>query len=111
MGQIAESFRKFGLTDSTKNLLVVKASVTPDITRDSVAEHLGKVIEATPIPFKDETLATISDVGKIRKAYKVGSTPTRFVATAADLSAGTLDHNKRYLQACILGAVALRGAS
>ncbi|KAL1962057.1 hypothetical protein VTN77DRAFT_643 [Rasamsonia byssochlamydoides] len=105
---IGESFRKFGLTDSTRNLLVVKVSVNPEITHDSVADHLGKVIEGTPVPFNDETLCTISDVGKIRKAYKISPLVTKPAATHVN---GSLDDTRRDLEVSVLGAIALRGAS
>ncbi|KKA17380.1 hypothetical protein T310_8786, partial [Rasamsonia emersonii CBS 393.64] len=109
--QIADSFRKFGLTDSTKDLLVVKVSVNPDITHDSVADHLGKVVEGTPVPFNDETLSTISDVGKIRKAYKISPPATKSApGGAATHVNGSLDDTRRDLEVSVLGAIALRGA-
>jgi EKC/KEOPS complex subunit CGI121/TPRKB len=107
--QIAESFRKFGLTDTTKDLLVVKVSVHPDITHDSVAEHLKKAVEGTPVPFNDETLSTISDVGKIRKAYKISSPATK--PSAAATADGSFDDARRHLEVAVVGALALRGAS
>ncbi|KAF7119248.1 hypothetical protein CNMCM5793_008996 [Aspergillus hiratsukae] len=70
---IADSFRKFGITDSTTDLLVVKVSVTPDVTHGSVAAHLQQSIDGSPVPFADESLSEISDVSKIKKAYKLGA--------------------------------------
>ncbi|KAL1999215.1 hypothetical protein VTN02DRAFT_4882 [Thermoascus thermophilus] len=105
---IADSFRRFGITDSTKDLLVVKVSVTPEITHDSVAEHLAKSVEGTSVPFDDESLSAISDLGKIRKAYKLGAAPS---APAKAPVNGTTDGGKRELEISILGAMALRGAS
>jgi len=107
---IAESFRKFGITDSTKDLLVVKVSVTPDITHDSVVEHLGKFIEATPLPFDDETLATLSNISKIRKVYKL-SPALAVAATTSSCIGEAGGGEKKGLEACVLGAMALRGAS
>ena len=96
--QIADSFRKFGITDSTTDLLVVKVSVTPDVTHDSVAAHLQQSIDGSPVPFADETLSEISDVSKIKKAYKLSA-----------LSAQ--DDEKRRLELSLIGAIALRGAT
>ncbi|RHZ55519.1 EKC/KEOPS complex subunit CGI121/TPRKB [Aspergillus thermomutatus] len=95
---IADSFRKFGITDSTRDLLVVKVSVTPDVTHDLVAAHLQQSIEGCPVQFADETLSEISDVSKIKKAYKLGA-----------LSAQ--DEEKRRLELSLIGAIALRGAT
>lgn len=87
---------------------MVKVSVTPEITHDSVAEHLAKSVEGTSVPFDDEPLSAISDIGKIRKAYKLGAAPS---APAKAQVNGTTDSGKRELEISILGAMALRGAS
>ncbi|KAL4906573.1 hypothetical protein BDW74DRAFT_150701 [Aspergillus multicolor] len=104
---IADSFRKFGINDTTSNLLVVKVSVTPDITHESVAAHLAQNVQGTLLPFDDEALAELSDVAKIKKAYKLGSLPS---ATSKQAN-GALDEGKRQLELSILGAMALRGAT
>ncbi|GLA37304.1 hypothetical protein AnigIFM63309_004185 [Aspergillus niger] len=104
---IAESFRKFGITDSTKDLLVVKLSVNPEITHDSVAAHLEHNVEGTPVPFDDETLSKISDVAKIKKAYKLGALNT----APPNQANGTHDNGLRRLELSVLGAIALRGAT
>ncbi|OOF96013.1 hypothetical protein ASPCADRAFT_207361 [Aspergillus carbonarius ITEM 5010] len=104
---IAESFRKFGITDATKDLLVVKVSVTPEITHESVAAHLGENVEGSPVPFDDETLSTISDIAKIKKAYKLGALNT----APPNQANGTHDSGMRRLELSVLGAIALRGAT
>lgn len=84
--------------------------MTLDITHDFVAGHLGRFIEATPLPFDDETLATLSNISKIRKVYKLGPA----VAVATTTSSGTNEAGggkKNRLEASVLGAMALRGAS
>lgn len=105
--QIADSFRKFGISDSTKDLLVVKVSVTPEITHDSVAAHLAQSIEGSPVPFNDETLSKIADVTKIKKAYKLGALPS---APAGPVNGAGNGDNGR-LENSIIGAIALRGAT
>ncbi|KAB8242642.1 kinase binding protein CGI-121-domain-containing protein [Aspergillus flavus] len=104
---IADSFRKFGISDSTKDLLVVKVSVTPEITHDSVAAHLAQSIEGSPVPFNDETLSKIADVTKIKKAYKLGALPS---APAGPVNGAGNGDNGR-LENSIIGAIALRGAT
>lgn len=101
--QIAEAFRRFGITDATKDLLVVKLSVTPEITHESVAKHLENFVEATPVPFNDETISSMSDLAKIRKLYKLNLP----VSKAADGQVNAV----KTLEPLILGAIAIRGAT
>ncbi|KAJ5389951.1 EKC/KEOPS complex subunit [Penicillium cataractarum] len=103
---IAESFRKLGIADSTKDLLIVKVSVTPEITHDSVAAHLESSVEGTSVPFDDLTLSEISDISKIKKLYKLGALPS----PAAKPDASQPDDAKRRLELSMLGAIALRGS-
>ncbi|KAL4935159.1 hypothetical protein BDV06DRAFT_135620 [Aspergillus oleicola] len=104
---IADSFRKFGISDATTSLLVVKVSVTPEIAHDSVAAHLAQNVEGTPVAFDDESLSGISDVAKIKKAYKLGALPS----APGGQTNGTIDKGKRQLELSVLGAIALRGAT
>lgn len=104
---MADSFRRFGITDSTTNLLVIKVPVAPGITHDSVAAHLGESVQGSPVSFNDETLAAMADVGKIKKAYKLGSLPQ---PPKADQVNGQEDA-RRQLETCLIGAIALRGAT
>ncbi|KAF7592718.1 hypothetical protein BBP40_012549 [Aspergillus hancockii] len=104
---IADSFRKFGISDATKDLLVVKVSVTTDITHDSVAAHLEQAIEGSPVPFNDGTLSEVSDVTKIKKAYKLGA----LASTPASQVNGANNDEKTRLENSLIGAIALRGAT
>lgn len=85
-------------------------SVSPEITHESVAEHLGASVEGFAVPFSDETLSSISDVAKIKKAYKLGALPPTPANTASNQEDCTQDSEKQRLETAILGAVALRGA-
>ncbi|KAJ5609757.1 hypothetical protein N7528_010324 [Penicillium herquei] len=108
---IAESFRKFGITDSTKDLLVVKVSISSEITHDSVAAHLESSVVGTSVPFDDQSLSEISDITKIKKAYKLGALPSPGTKIdRAQTKAPTDDDVKRRLELSILGAIALRGS-
>lgn len=89
---------------------MIKVSTTPEITHDSVSQHLEKVIEGTPLPFTEESLKSISDVGKIQKAYKLGSLANLKASRKGQADGGEEDDMKR-LETCILGAMALRGAT
>ncbi|OJJ53262.1 hypothetical protein ASPSYDRAFT_1164973 [Aspergillus sydowii CBS 593.65] len=104
---IADSFRKFGISDTTSSLLVIKVSVTPDITHESVATHLAQNVQGTPLPFDDAALSGISDITKIKKAYKLGALPP----VSSNQTNGVSDEGKRRLELSVLGAIALRGAT
>ncbi|KAH8423215.1 EKC/KEOPS complex subunit CGI121/TPRKB [Aspergillus melleus] len=104
---IADSFRKFGITDSTKDLLVIKVSVDPSVTHDTVAAHLSQYIEGSMVPFNDETLSQIADVAKIKKAYKLGALNT----TPGNQANGVQDDQMKRLELSVLAAIALRGAT
>ncbi|KAL5343297.1 kinase binding protein CGI-121-domain-containing protein [Aspergillus crustosus] len=104
---IADSFRKFGISDTTSNLLVIKVAVTSDITHESVVAHLAKNVQGTPLPLDDGALSRISDVTKIKKSYKLGSLPS---ASPGETN-GSADGSKRRLELSVLGAIALRGAT
>ncbi|KAJ5986266.1 hypothetical protein N7451_010631 [Penicillium sp. IBT 35674x] len=103
---IADSFRKFGIADTTKDLLVVKVPVSPEITHDSVAAHLEASIKGTSVTFDDQILSEITDIAKIKKVYKLGALPT----PGAKPASGTPDDAKRRLELSIVGAIALRGS-
>jgi len=106
--QIADSYRKFGITDSTTDLLVFKIPVTSSITYESVSAHLGESVQGSLVAFNDDTLSEIADVAKIKKAYKLGSLPSQPAKT--DQLNGH-DDGRRQLEICLLGAIALRGAT
>ncbi|KAF7715017.1 Uncharacterized protein PECH_006034 [Penicillium ucsense] len=105
---IAESFRKLGISDSTKDLLIIKVSVSPDITHDSVATHLASSVEGVPMSFDDSTLSEIHDINKIKKLYKLGALPSP--AVKADPSQPMPGAAKDLLESSLIGAIALRGS-
>lgn len=108
--QIADAFRKFGIAASTKDLLVVKVSVSPEITHDSVAAHLETSIQGITVPFDDHTLSEIADVNKIKKAYKLGALSSPGAKSDSSQVNGSHDDSKRRLELSIVGAIALRGS-
>jgi EKC/KEOPS complex subunit CGI121/TPRKB len=80
---------------------VIKVSVSPETTYESVVAHLGSSVQGTPVPFDDQTLFEMSDVNKIKKAYKLGALPS---PNKEDVEA------KQRLENALLGAIALRGS-
>lgn len=95
--QIAESFRKFGITDTTKDLFIVKIATSPEITHDKIAAHLQEHIQGTAVEPTDENLSKITNIDKVKKTYKLGAVKGQDAATL------------KRLEMSILGAIALRG--
>lgn len=114
--KIAESFRKFGIRNNTKDLLVVKVSTSSDITHESVAQHLEKVIEGTSYNFDDKNIRSISNDNDIKKIYKLGSLNIKLPPKTKDINGTDAAYNKEEVEAIkrfegvIVGSVALRGA-
>ena len=109
--QIAESFRRFGISDSTTALLVIKVSINPSVTHDSVAKHLSNVIEGTPAEFSDDVLAGMTDLSRVRKVYKLNTTgpPKKREDTHVNgIDKAEMDERKEMIMS-IIGAMALRG--
>ena len=117
--QIGEAFRRFGIGDKTSNVLVLKVATDPSISFVSVHDHLKANIDGQSLSFNDESLERISDLDRIRKAYKmtVPSTPRttkRLVNgdTTSNVTADVSNQNlNKVLESQILGAMALRGAA
>src|SRR6266498_1345259 len=115
ISQIADSFRRFGVSENTKNLLVIKVSVSPGITHDSVEDHLSKVIKGTPVAFDDDTFRGMTDVAKVNKVYKLGSGNTKSkpaVSSAKEEVNGTRDSGgvldeQQEMEVAIIGMMAL----
>ena len=88
---------------------MVKVSVSPDITRESLAPHLSENIKGTPAVFDDATLSSISDVEKIKKAYKLGAMVTP--PPPKEQTNGDVREKENWqFEAALLGAIALRGS-
>jgi EKC/KEOPS complex subunit CGI121/TPRKB len=93
-------------------MLVIKVSTSPDITHDTVAKHLEASIKGSPASFDDSTLSSISDLAKIRKAYKL-TTPAPKPRKGEQTNSSNMPDEQnptRTLERSIIGAIALRGA-
>ncbi|KAJ5340959.1 hypothetical protein N7541_010083 [Penicillium brevicompactum] len=106
---IAESFRRFGITDSTTDLLVIKISTSSEITHETVASHLANSVQGTPVNFDDQILFELADFTKIKKAYKLGALPSPSKA-ADQVSFPENIETKQRLEKSLVGAIALRGS-
>lgn len=78
--------------------------------------HLDVVIQANGVPFDDDSLATVRDLGKVRKAYKLSAPQSRGKRPGSEsevLNGNTDaggDSELKEVEVAVLGAMALRGA-
>ncbi|KAI0451976.1 kinase binding protein CGI-121-domain-containing protein [Xylaria acuta] len=124
---IAEAYRRHGITPTTRNLVIVKVLVTPTasssptaaalgttspidsdasaetpLTAQDVETHLRTHVQGKSVPFTDEMLSELTDWGRVRKYYKLNGL-------------GWLDGFKdeaaknRELDMLVMGGMALRG--
>ncbi|EGR52971.1 uncharacterized protein TRIREDRAFT_53259 [Trichoderma reesei QM6a] len=104
---IADAYRRFGVSPSTSDLFVVKvtfpSSATPEPpSADSISQHLTDNVEGDAVPATNETIQTITDVRAVRKSYKLNG--------LAWLDAIKDELLKRQeMERLILGGMALRG--
>ncbi|KAK5277173.1 hypothetical protein LTR20_010014 [Exophiala xenobiotica] len=115
---IGEAFRRFGVSESTRNLLVLKVATatTPDITLESVSKHVSTHIQGKECAFDDANFRKISDVERIRKVYKANlptSTSSRKGGKpVVNGTSGGREFDPIWsLERQILGLMALRGAT
>lgn len=109
--QIAESFRRFGITDTTSNLLVIKLSTSSEITHEKVQQHLRTAVEGTAVEFSDAALSKMTDMARVKKTYKINSQPQVVGKEASSKGAVNAETEKNELEVIVLGVMALRGAN
>ena len=96
--KIAESFRRFGIQDTTTNVLAIKVGSEAD----NVQSHLMQHVEGTPVEFSDEVITEMCDAAKVKKIYRVD---------LQDLTRkGDAETARREAEAFVLGAMALKGS-
>ncbi|TEA12721.1 EKC/KEOPS complex subunit CGI121 [Colletotrichum sidae] len=103
---IAEAYRRYGISPSSKNVIAVKVvgpSPSNSHSVEDVENHLKEHFQGNPVPFTDESIATSTDWAKVRKYYKLNG--------LAWLDAIKDEAEKReQLETLVLGAMALRTA-
>jgi len=114
-GQIAASFRTFGVVPATKNLILIKVATpsTPEVTAESVGAHISSAIQGQQVSFNDEEIAKMTDWSKVKKIYKLSTVPA--VGVGKKVPNGVADSpcgdELKELEVVILGSMALRGAA
>ena len=93
--KIAESFRRFGISDDSRSILAIK--IGGDASQ--VETHLKQHVEGEQVPFSDEILIELCDSGRIRKIYRV------------DLAQkGNADTVRKDAESFVIGSMALKGS-
>lgn len=104
---IADAYRRYGISPSTKDLIVVKVTFPADngadpLTHDQVWEHLKANVEGEASPVTDEQIAATSDVAKVRKYYKLNG--LKWLDEIKDDNV-----RQREMESLVISAMALRG--
>ncbi|KAK8166657.1 kinase binding protein CGI-121-domain-containing protein [Phyllosticta citrichinensis] len=134
---IAESFRRFGIQDSTRALLAIKITSTtpsppppsttpspsPSLPAQTISSHLTANVHGTPLPFTDAAIAPFTDLPRVRKIYKLdaaapsarGRNPKKGQAAPPPLPVNGVGgegkgDERAEMEASVLGMMALRGS-
>jgi EKC/KEOPS complex subunit CGI121/TPRKB len=102
--QIAESFRRFGISDTTQHVLAIKV-LSSDLTAESVSQHLQQNIEGEQVDVSDADLAELADQARLRKIYKLNVQAKKGAANGTSKEAEIKE-----LETSILGVMALKGS-
>lgn len=92
---------------------MIKVSLpTAPITLSELSTRLETQIEGQAVPFDDETIATMTDLGRVKKIYKLnsgggGGGKKREINGTSKVEVD----EKREMEMLILGAMALRGSN
>ncbi|ORY55923.1 uncharacterized protein BCR38DRAFT_356316 [Pseudomassariella vexata] len=104
---IAEAYRRYGISPISKDVLVVKVlntahANTSDLTKESTETHLNEHVKGESVEFSDEEIAKTTDWSKLRKYHKLNG--------AAGLDDITdMDAKRKEMEMMIVSAMALRG--
>lgn len=112
---IGESYRKFGISDDTTNLIAVKLSLTPDVTNASVTKHLTEVVRGVGVDVGEGgcELGAFADLTKIKKTYKLNDLGQKGKGGKKGASAnvnGEAKDEKSVLENVIMGVMTLKGS-
>ncbi|KAF2404362.1 CGI-121-domain-containing protein [Trichodelitschia bisporula] len=113
---IAESFRRFGISDTTRTLLAIKVLNSP--ATDPIPDpssHLATHVQGQRVPFNDATLALTAEIPRVRKIYKLdsgGDAGGRKGKGGKGQPNGAMAANStiKEMEAVILGIMAVKGS-
>ncbi|OCL13121.1 CGI-121-domain-containing protein [Glonium stellatum] len=108
---IAESFRRFGINDTTRTLLAIKISTNLNVTAEGVERHLSSSITGVAIPFTNDALADITDLAKVRRIYKLDTGNANSNGSAGKKGKRDKSADERIeIESVVLGIMALKGS-
>ncbi|KAK4068101.1 hypothetical protein Trihar35433_6661 [Trichoderma harzianum] len=104
---IADAYRRFGVSPSTTDLFVVKIVFPTDTnpvptSADAISKHLTDNVEGDAVPATDDTIETITDVRTVRKSYKLNG-----LAWLDSIKDELV--KRKEIERLVLGGMALRG--
>ncbi|EME83690.1 uncharacterized protein MYCFIDRAFT_54240 [Pseudocercospora fijiensis CIRAD86] len=93
---IAESFRRYGIQDESKNIVAIKVGGD----RSTVERHLLANVKASPTSLTDDALASMHDQARMRKIYRL----------EAPKKGGEAAQRGKEAEAFIIAGIALKGS-
>ncbi|KEQ96474.1 hypothetical protein AUEXF2481DRAFT_3965 [Aureobasidium subglaciale EXF-2481] len=103
---IAESFRRFGISDTTQHVLAIKVLSGSNIAAESVSKHLQENIDGEQVEVSDAILADLADQARLRKIYKLNVQAKKGAANGTTSPVSEI----KELETSILGVMALKGS-
>ncbi|KAI5203212.1 hypothetical protein E4T42_01573 [Aureobasidium subglaciale] len=104
---IAESFRRFGISDTTQHVLAIKVLSGSNIAAESVSKHLQENIDGEQVEVSDAILADLADQARLRKIYKLNVQAKKGAANGTTSPVSEI----KELETSILGVMALKGGA
>ncbi|KAF4124839.1 EKC/KEOPS complex subunit CGI121/TPRKB [Geosmithia morbida] len=99
---IAEAYRRFGISPNTKDLIVVKVIKDDSLSAEKISAHLASHVEGSWVPVTDEGIAAATNMTKILKYYKLNG--LNWMNSIKDTKA-----KHKEIEMLVLGAMALHG--
>ncbi|CEI68211.1 EKC/KEOPS complex subunit [Fusarium venenatum] len=103
---IADAYRRYGISPSTKDLVVVKVTFPGEsaepLSQDQIWDHLKTNVEGEAVSITDEQISTATDVPKVRKYYKLNG--LKWLDDIQDEKV-----KQKEMESLVIGAMALRG--
>ncbi|CAF3535626.1 unnamed protein product [Fusarium graminearum] len=104
---IADAYRRYGISPSTQDLVVVKVTFPGEdgaepLTPDQIWEHLKTNVEGEAVSITDEQISIATDVPKVRKYYKLNG--LKWLDDIQDEKV-----KQKEMESLVIGAMALRG--
>jgi EKC/KEOPS complex subunit CGI121/TPRKB len=125
---IGESYKKFGISDTSTAIIVVKLPLSASsldgsyskdeaITNQSVSAHLGSVVQGTSIEISDngQELGMFCQLDKVRKVYKLPSADraargNKSKIASRDNHGNDCTDEKKDVESLVLATMALKGS-